>query len=219
MTNVISAAFGSAGERCMACAVVTVEEGIADEFIALLKEKAQSVKIGNGLDDGVFLGPVIREENKRRTLQYIEKGLEEGASLICDGRENTPDQGYFVGPTIFENVTTEMTIWKEEIFAPVLSVIRVKNLKEAVEIANRSEFANGACIFTSNASAIRYFRENIDAGMLGVNLGVPAPMAFFPFSGWKSSFFGTLHANGKDSVDFYTHKKVVTARYAAPAFE
>ncbi|MDU7473252.1 MAG: methylmalonate-semialdehyde dehydrogenase [Paenibacillus macerans] len=219
VTNVISAAFGSAGERCMACAVVTVEEGIADEFIALLKEKAQSVKIGNGLDDGVFLGPVIREENKRRTLQYIEKGLEEGASLICDGRENTPDQGYFVGPTIFENVTTEMTIWKEEIFAPVLSVIRVKNLKEAVEIANRSEFANGACIFTSNASAIRYFRENIDAGMLGVNLGVPAPMAFFPFSGWKSSFFGTLHANGKDSVDFYTHKKVVTARYAAPAFE
>lgn len=219
VTNVISAAFGSAGERCMACAVVTVEEGIADEFIALLKEKAQSVKIGNGLDDGVFLGPVIREENKRRTLQYIEKGLEEGASLICDGRENTPDQGYFVGPTIFENVTTEMTIWKEEIFAPVLSVIRVKHLKEAVEIANRSEFANGACIFTSNASAIRYFRENIDAGMLGVNLGVPAPMAFFPFSGWKSSFFGTLHANGKDSVDFYTHKKVVTARYAAPAFE
>ncbi|GJM76578.1 methylmalonate semialdehyde dehydrogenase [acylating] [Paenibacillus macerans] len=185
VTNVISAAFGSAGERCMACAVVTVEEGIADEFIALLKEKAQSVKIGNGLDDGVFLGPVIREENKRRTLQYIEKGLEEGASLICDGRENTPDQGYFVGPTIFENVTTEMTIWKEEIFAPVLSVIRVKNLKEAVEIANRSEFANGACIFTSNASAIRYFRENIDAGMLGVNLGVPAPMAFFPFSGWN----------------------------------
>ncbi|WP_425464478.1 methylmalonate-semialdehyde dehydrogenase [Paenibacillus oralis] len=219
VTNVISAAFGSAGERCMACAVVTVEEGIADEFIALLKEKAQSAKIGNGLDDGVFLGPVIREENKQRTLRYIEKGLEEGAALICDGRDNVPDQGYFVGPTIFENVTTDMTIWKEEIFAPVLSVIRVKNLKEAVEIANRSEFANGACIFTSNASAIRYFRENIDAGMLGVNLGVPAPMAFFPFSGWKSSFFGTLHANGKDSVDFYTHKKVVTARYATPAFE
>ncbi|MGZ7445942.1 methylmalonate-semialdehyde dehydrogenase [Paenibacillus sp. TH7-28] len=219
VTNVISAAFGSAGERCMACAVVTVEEGIADEFIALLKEKAQSAKIGNGLDDGVFLGPVIREENKQRTLRYIEKGLEEGAALICDGRDNVPDQGYFVGPTIFEHVTTDMTIWKEEIFAPVLSVIRVKNLKEAVEIANRSEFANGACIFTSNASAIRYFRENIDAGMLGVNLGVPAPMAFFPFSGWKSSFFGTLHANGKDSVDFYTHKKVVTARYATPAFD
>ncbi|QUF65319.1 CoA-acylating methylmalonate-semialdehyde dehydrogenase [Bacillus atrophaeus] len=218
ITNIIGAAFGSAGERCMACAVVTVEEGIADEFMAKLQEKAASVKMGNGLDDGVFLGPVIREDNKKRTLSYIEKGLEEGARLVCDGRENVSDEGYFVGPTIFDNVTTNMTIWKDEIFAPVLSVIRVKNLKEAVEIANESEFANGACLFTSNANAIRYFRENIDAGMLGINLGVPAPMAFFPFSGWKSSFFGTLHANGKDSVDFYTRKKVVTARYPSPNF-
>ncbi len=219
VTNVVSAAFGSAGERCMACAVVTVEEGIADEFIALLKEKTQNVKMGNGLDDGVFLGPVIREENKERTIRYIEKGVEEGAQLLIDGRDRLLEDGYFVGPTIFEGVTTDMTIWKEEIFAPVLSVIRVKNLKEAVEIANQSEFANGACLFTTNAHSIRYFRENIDAGMLGINLGVPAPMAFFPFSGWKSSFYGTLHANGKDSVDFYTRKKVVTARYTEPEFE
>ncbi len=218
VTNIVGAAFGSAGERCMACAVVTVEEGIADEFMAKLQEKVADIKIGNGLDDGVFLGPVIREDNKKRTLSYIEKGLEEGARLVCDGRENVSDDGYFVGPTIFDNVTTEMTIWKDEIFAPVLSIIRVKNLKEAIEIANKSEFANGACLFTSNANAIRYFRENIDAGMLGINLGVPAPMAFFPFSGWKSSFFGTLHANGKDSVDFYTRKKVVTARYPEPDF-
>ncbi|MDL5024663.1 methylmalonate-semialdehyde dehydrogenase [Bacillus velezensis] len=218
VTNIIGAAFGSAGERCMACAVVTVEEGIADEFMAKLQEKAADIKIGNGLDDGVFLGPVIREDNKKRTHSYIEKGIEEGARLLCDGRENATEDGYFVGPTIFGNVTTDMTIWKDEIFAPVLSVIRVKNLKEAVDIANQSEFANGACLFTSNANAIRYFRENIDAGMLGINLGVPAPMAFFPFSGWKSSFFGTLHANGKDSVDFYTRKKVVTARYPSPDF-
>lgn len=219
ITNIIGAAFGSAGERCMACAVVTVEEGIADKFIARLTEAAKNIKMGNGLDDGVFLGPVIREENKKRTLQYIETGIEEGASMLCDGRANISDEGFFVGPTIFDNVTTDMTLWKEEIFAPLLSIIRVKNLKEAVDTANQSEFANGACIFTSNASAIRYFRENIDAGMLGVNLGVPAPMAFFPFSGWKSSFFGTLHANGKDSVDFYTRKKVVTARYKSPSFE
>ncbi|QBG58456.1 methylmalonate-semialdehyde dehydrogenase (acylating) [Bacillus amyloliquefaciens] len=218
VTNIIGAAFGSAGERCMACAVVTVEEGIADEFMAKLQEKAADIKLGNGLDDGVFLGPVIREDNKKRTHSYIEKGIEEGARLLCDGRENVTEDGYFVGPTIFDNVTTDMTIWKDEIFAPVLSVIRVKNLKEAVDIANQSEFANGACLFTSNANAIRYFRENIDAGMLGINLGVPAPMAFFPFSGWKSSFFGTLHANGKDSVDFYTRKKVVTARYPSPDF-
>ncbi|EKZ4403813.1 CoA-acylating methylmalonate-semialdehyde dehydrogenase [Listeria monocytogenes] len=219
VTNVISAAFGSAGERCMACAVVTVEEGIADEFLAALRTAAQNVKIGNGLDDGVFLGPVIREENQKRTIAYIEKGLEEGAKLTVDGRETGLSEGHFVGPTILEDVTTDMTIWKDEIFAPVLSVIRVKNLQEAVRVANQSEFANGACIFTNNAKAIRYFREKIDAGMLGVNLGVPAPMAFFPFSGWKSSFYGTLHANGKDSVDFYTHKKVVTVRYSLKGYE
>ncbi|HHP8965519.1 TPA: methylmalonate-semialdehyde dehydrogenase [Listeria monocytogenes] len=219
VTNVISAAFGSAGERCMACAVVTVEEGIADEFIEALRTAAQNVKIGNGLDDGVFLGPVIREENQKRTIAYIEKGIEEGAKLTVDGRETGLSEGHFVGPTILEDVTTDMTIWKDEIFAPVLSVIRVKNLQEAVRVANQSEFANGACIFTNNAKAIRYFREKIDAGMLGVNLGVPAPMAFFPFSGWKSSFYGTLHANGKDSVDFYTHKKVVTARYSLKGYE
>ncbi|EKB5971937.1 CoA-acylating methylmalonate-semialdehyde dehydrogenase [Listeria monocytogenes] len=219
VTNVISAAFGSAGERCMACAVVTVEEGIADEFLAVLRTAAKNVKIGNGLDDGVFLGPVIREENQKRTIAYIEKGVEEGAKLTVDGRETGLSEGHFVGPTILEDVTTDMTIWKDEIFAPVLSVIRVKNLQEAVRVANQSEFANGACIFTNNAKAIRYFREKIDAGMLGVNLGVPAPMAFFPFSGWKSSFYGTLHANGKDSVDFYTHKKVVTARYSLKGYE
>ncbi|EHD1587584.1 CoA-acylating methylmalonate-semialdehyde dehydrogenase [Listeria monocytogenes] len=219
VTNVISAAFGSAGERCMACAVVTVEEGIADEFLAALRTAAKNVKIGNGLDDGVFLGPVIREENQKRTIAYIEKGVEEGAKLTVDGRETGLSEGHFVGPTILEDVTTDMTIWKDEIFAPVLSVIRVKNLQEAVRVANQSEFANGACIFTNNAKAIRYFREKIDAGMLGVNLGVPAPMAFFPFSGWKSSFYGTLHANGKDSVDFYTHKKVVTARYSLKGYE
>lgn len=217
--NVIASAFGSAGERCMACSVVTVEEGIADTFIEKLVEKAKGLTIGHGLDEGVFLGPVIREQNQQRTLGYIQKGVEEGATLVCDGRKDVPENGYFVGPTIFDGVTTDMSIWKDEIFAPVLSIVRVKNLKEAVETANRSEFANGACIYTSNASSIRYFRENIDAGMLGVNLGVPAPMAFFPFSGWKSSFYGTLPANGKDSVEFYTRKKVVTANYKAPTFE
>lgn len=211
--NVISAAFGSAGERCMACAVLEVEDAIADEFMEKLVAAAKAVKIGNGLDEGVFLGPVIRQENQERTFGYIEKGLDEGARLVLDGRKNIPEKGYFVGPTIFEGVTTEMTIWQEELFAPVLSVIRIKDIQEGVEIANKSAFANGACLFTNNASAIRYFRESIDAGMLGINLGVPAPMAFFAFSGYKDSFFGDLHCNGKDSVEFYTHRKVVTARY------
>lgn len=160
---IVAAAFGSAGERCMAAAVVTVEEGIADQFMEQLVAETKNIKIGNGLEEEVFLGPVIREENQKRTFKYIETGIKEGAKLVTDGRENVPTDGYFVGPTIFDQVTTEMTIWKDELFAPVLSIIRVKNLKEAVAIANQSEFANGACLFTNNAGAIRYFRERIDA--------------------------------------------------------
>ncbi len=214
-TQILNAAFGSAGERCMACSVVAVEESVADEFIELLVKKANEIKIGNGLDEGIFLGPVIREEHKERTLQYIQTGEEEGANLIRDGRKDDSAQegGYFVGPTIFDNVTSEMKIWKDEIFAPVLSISRIKNLDEGISLTNQSEFANGACIFTKDGGSLRTFRENIDAGMLGVNIGVPAPMAFFPFSGWKDSFYGDLHANGKDGLEFYTRKKVVTARW------
>ena len=216
--NIIGSAFGSAGERCMATAMVALQEDIADEFMEKFTQAAKDIKIGNGMDDGVFLGPVIDQAQKDRTHSYIEKGIEEGAKLVLDGRERGSEDGYFVGPTIFEDVTTDMAIWKDEIFAPVLSIARVKDLKEAISMANKSEFANGACLFTNNTSAVRYFRETIDAGMLGINLGVPAPMAIFPFSGWKSSFYGDLHANGKDSVEFYTHKKVVTAQYPTKNF-
>lgn len=213
--EIINAAFGSAGERCMAAAVAVVEDDVADEFINTLTQAANSITIGNGLDDDVFLGPVIREGHKERTLGYIQSGVEQGATLIRDGREDdaAKGEGYFVGPTIFDNVTQDMEIWKEEIFAPVLSVVRVKDLSGAINVANASSFANGACLFTNNAKAIRQFREEIDAGMLGVNLGVPAPMAFFPFSGYKNSFYGDLHANGKDGVEFYTRKKMLTARF------
>ncbi|MFY8330234.1 CoA-acylating methylmalonate-semialdehyde dehydrogenase [Vagococcus carniphilus] len=209
---IIGAAFGSAGERCMAAAVVAVEDAIYDDFMEKLTKAAKEIKMGNGLDDGIFLGPVIREENLNRTVKYIEAGEKAGANLILDGRKTMDESGYFIGPTIFEGVTTDMSIWKDEIFAPVLSIVRIKDLKEGIELANQSEFANGACLFTNNASAVRHFRETIDAGMLGINLGVPAPMAMFPFSGWKSSFYGTLPANGKAGVDFYTRNKVVTAR-------
>ncbi|WP_343209897.1 CoA-acylating methylmalonate-semialdehyde dehydrogenase [Anaerolentibacter hominis] len=216
ITNILGAAYGSAGERCMACAVLCIEDAIYDEFMERFVQRSKEVKMGNGLDDGVFLGPVVREENLKRTVSYIEKGIAEGATLVLDGRERMDDKGYFIGPTIFADVTTDMTIWKDEIFAPVVCAVRVKNVQEGVALANQSEFANGACIFTTNANAIRYFRENVDAGMLGINLGVPAPMAMFPFSGWKSSFYGSMHCNGKDGVDFYTRRKVVTARYPEP---
>ncbi|MFK4479114.1 CoA-acylating methylmalonate-semialdehyde dehydrogenase [Bacillus sp. RC206] len=213
--EITSAAFGSAGERCMAAAVVVVEEDVADELVNRLLQEANAIKIGNGLEEGVFLGPVIREVHKERTLGYIQSGVEQGATLIRDGREDdvANSQGYFVGPTIFDNVTEEMKIWQDEIFAPVLSIVRVKDLMEAIHVANASPFANGACLYTNSAKAIREFREEIDTGMLGVNLGVPAPMAFFPFSGYKKSFYGDLHANGKDGVEFYTRKKMLTARY------
>ncbi|MEB6044411.1 CoA-acylating methylmalonate-semialdehyde dehydrogenase [Staphylococcus pseudoxylosus] len=216
--DVIGAAFGSAGERCMAAAVIAIEKNVYDEFKEKLVQAAKDIVIGNGLEDNVFLGPVIREENKARTLSYVDAGVEEGATLVLDGREDNKEDGYFVKPTIFENVTPDMKLWQDEIFAPVLSLVKVKNLKEGIELANKSEFANGACLFTDSASSIRYFREHIDAGMLGINLGVPAPMAIFPFSGWKSSFYGSLHANGKDSIEFYTHRKVITARHDEPKF-
>ncbi|SMO41860.1 methylmalonate-semialdehyde dehydrogenase [acylating] [Melghirimyces algeriensis] len=212
--GIIGAAFGSAGERCMACSVVVAVGDIGDELVARLVNASDEIRIGNGLKEDVFLGPVIRDTHKERTLGFIEIGEKEGARLVRDGRkDDLPEEGWFVGPTIFDEVKPGMKIWEEEIFAPVLSVVRAKDLTEAIEVANRSRFANGMCIYTDSAKAVRQFREEADAGMLGVNLGVPAPMAFFPFSGWKDSFYGDLHANGKDGVEFYTRKKMVTARY------
>jgi len=216
VSNIVSAAFGSAGERCMAASVVVAVGGIADELVRRLAAAADMLAIGNGLDEGVFLGPVIRPEHKERTIRYIDAGVREGAELVRDGRSDaaaTEGRGYFLGPTIFDRVAPGMTIWNEELFAPVLSIVRANDLAEAIAIANRSPFANGACLYTDSAKAIRQFRESIDAGMLGINVGVPAPMAFFPFSGYKNSFYGDLHANGRDGVEFYTRKKMVTARY------
>lgn len=213
--EIIASAFGSAGERCMACSVVVAVDEIAEPLLKKLVEKANEIRLGNGLDENNFLGPVIRQEHKQKTERYIEIGVKEGALLIRDGRKDDANQekGYFIGPTIFDQVDSSMKIWKEEIFAPVLSVARVKTLEEAIELINQSELGNGACIFTQDGSNVRYFRENIEVGMLGVNIGVPAPMSFFPFSGWKNSFYGDLHVNGTDGVEFYTRRKMLTARW------
>ncbi|WP_102348965.1 CoA-acylating methylmalonate-semialdehyde dehydrogenase [Bacillus sp. Marseille-P3661] len=215
VSQIISSAFGSAGERCMACSVVVAVGDIAAELTEKLIKASNELQIGNGLDDGVFLGPVINKAHKTRTIQYIESGIDEGAALVRDGRKDAvvSNKGFFVGPTIFDHVTTEMKIWKDEIFAPVLNIVRVSDLDEAIQLTNKSAFANGACIYTKDGGHVRKFREEIDAGMLGVNVGVPAPMAFFPFSGWKNSFYGDLHANGQDGVEFYTRKKMITSRW------
>ncbi|GGA14130.1 methylmalonate semialdehyde dehydrogenase [acylating] 2 [Paenibacillus marchantiophytorum] len=212
--NIIMSSFGSAGERCMACsAVVVVGDGGA--FVESLQQSAATMVIGNGVEDAVTLTPVIRDEQRTRIESYIDKGMEEGAKLLLDGRlvQERAGDGYFLGATIFDHVQPQMTIAKEEIFGPVLSILRAADLDEALTLVNQSRFGNSAVIYTENAKAVRKFREEVEAGMLGVNVGVPAPMAFFPFSGWKDSFYGDLHANGKDGVEFYTKKKMITARY------
>jgi malonate-semialdehyde dehydrogenase (acetylating) / methylmalonate-semialdehyde dehydrogenase len=212
--HVLSSTFGSAGQRCMACSAVVVV-GDNERFVQALKKKADELLIGNGMDDEVLLTPVIRKEHRVKVLGYIEKGLEEGANLIRDGRGEMDvlPEGNFLGPTIFDHVTPEMTIAKDEIFAPVLSLLRAKDLDEGLEFIRKSRYGNGATIYTNNAKAIRQFREEADAGMLGINVGVPATMAFFPFSGWKDSFYGDLHVNGKDGLNFFTRKKMITSRF------
>ncbi len=211
----ISSAFGNAGERCLAGSVLLVEEKIADEFIELLAETTDRMGIGDGLEPGKELGPVIRDEHRARIVSYIESGVAEGATPLRDGRvvDASVGKGFFLGPTLFDHVKPEMTIAREEIFGPVLSIIRVHDLEDAIAVANRSELGNAAVLYTSSGKAARVFREKIEAGMLGVNIGVPAPMAYFPFSGWKGSFYGDLHATGRDGVEFYTKKKMITTRW------
>lgn len=171
--------------------------------------------LGNGMNEEVTLTPIIRSEQRTRIEAFIDKGIEEGAELLLDGRnaEACSTEGFFLGATVFDHVKPNMTIAKEEIFGPVLSLFRAEDLDEALLLVNQSRFGNSAVIYTENAKAVRKFREEVEAGMLGVNVGVPAPMAFFPFSGWKDSFYGDLHANGKDGVEFYTKKKMITSRY------
>ncbi len=213
--NIIMSSFGSAGERCMACSAVVAVGEIGDRLVEALRKKADEIKMGNGLEKGVFLGPLIRDSHRQKVLNYIDAGQKEGAQLVRDGRDEAErmEKGYFLGATIFDHVTPDMTIAREEIFAPVLSVLRAKDLDDAIAQTNRSRFGNSAVIYTNDAKAVRQFREEVEAGMLGVNVGVPAPMAFFPFSGWKNSFYGDLHANGKDGVEFYTKKKMITSRF------
>ncbi|MFF2156977.1 CoA-acylating methylmalonate-semialdehyde dehydrogenase [Paenibacillus chitinolyticus] len=212
--SIIESAFGSAGERCMACSVVVLVGEDRDGLKQKLIDAADRLQIGNGEDKETELGPLIRQSHKDRTLDYLSSGEQEGAVLLRDGRKDgaASGVGYFLGPTVFDEVTPAMKIWQDEIFAPVLSIMQADSLEEAIAIANRSSFANGACIYTGQLAAVRQFREEIDAGMLGVNIGVPAPTALFPFSGYKNSFYGDLHVNGKDGLEFYTRKKVMTVK-------
>lgn len=213
--TIISSAFGCAGERCMAASVAVVVEDVADEFVAHLVEESNALRLGNGLEPGIDLGPVIRSSHLEKVHSYIERGVEEGAALVRDGREDVSDldTGYFLGATILDHATPEMVVIRDEIFAPVLSVVRVRDFEQGLDTISKSRYGNGACIYTNSGRLGREFSMRVEAGMVGVNVGVPAPMGFFAFSGWKQSFYGDLHANGKDGVEFFTKKKTITSRW------
>ncbi len=214
----IGACFGCAGQRCLAgSALVAVgdrprQDAVVETFVSA----ARALKPGDGLDEAATLCPVINQEHRQRVLDAIERGGRAGARVVLDGRglavPDRPD-GCFVGATVFDEVAPEMFLAREEIFGPVVSVLRARDLDEAITLANRSRYGNSVSLFTRSGAAARAFRARIQAGMLGVNLGVPAPMAFFSFGGWKESFFGDLNAHGPDAVAFYTRKKVVTERW------
>ncbi len=211
--NIISSAYGNAGERCLAGSVLVTVGDVADEVVGKIREAASAMKVGPGYEEGSELTPLIRDSHRSRVKDYVDLGESEGATVALDGREPPLDEGFFFGPTILDNVTQDMRVAREEIFGPVLSVVRVESLKEAVEFTNGSSFGNACSIYTENGAAVRYWRENVEAGMLGVNIGVAAPMAFFPFNGVKNSFYGDLHATGKDGVRFFTENKVEITRY------
>ena len=214
---VLSSAFGNAGERCLASSVVVAVGDAADRLTPLLVERAQVMRVGDGADSATEMGPVIRSEHRARVESAIERGVSEGAQLALDGRDGAGSEegthGYYLRPSIFTDVAPEMSIAREEIFGPVLSIMTAPTLDEAIETANRSRFGNAAVICTTSGAAARTFQMRIEAGMVGVNVGVPAPVAWFPFAGWKQSFYGDLHATGMDAVNFYTERKVITSRW------
>lgn len=214
--GIINSAFGCAGERCMALPVVVAEDEIADALVAKLVELAKNLKVGPAYDKTSTLGPVVDNKHKERILKWIQKGIDEGAALILDGRNVTVEgyeKGFYLGPTIFDHVTEDMTIGTQEIFGPVLCIKRVKNFEEGLTIMNNNPFANGSVIFTQNGYFAREFVNRTHGGMVGVNVGIPVPVGVFPFSGHKNSFFGDLHCLGKDGVRFYTESKTVTTKW------
>jgi malonate-semialdehyde dehydrogenase (acetylating)/methylmalonate-semialdehyde dehydrogenase len=213
----MGAAFGCSGQRCMAGSVAVAVEGAGEPLLKRLREATAVLKVGpTDQDDSVAMGPLVDAAARDRVLHYLELGVKEGASLVADGRKSAArasSRGFFVGPSVFDRAQPDMQIVRDEIFGPVLSVMRAASLDEAIAQANRSPYGNGAVIFTSDGAAARKFTREIQCGMVGVNVGVPAPMAAFPFSGWNQSFFGDLHMQGLEGIQFYTRSKVVLSRW------
>jgi malonate-semialdehyde dehydrogenase (acetylating)/methylmalonate-semialdehyde dehydrogenase len=208
------AGYGSAGERCMAISVVVAVGDIADELVKALAVRARTLKVNTGSDPDAEMGPLVTAEHHAKVRGYIDKGVEEGAQLVVDGREFVgPKGGFFLGGTLFDRVTTKMTIYQDEIFGPVLSVVRVPDLAAGVALVNANRYGNGVAIFTRDGASAREFVHRIDVGMIGINVPIPVPMAFHSFGGWKESLFGDHAMHGPDGVHFYTRLKTVTARW------
>ncbi len=212
----IGAAYGSAGERCMAVSAVVAVGAAGDPLVALLKKKAQAIKIGPGDRDGVDMGPLVTCQHRDKVSSYVDQGVNEGAKLVLDGRGKKVaghEEGYFLGTSLFDRVTPAMEIYKNEIFGPVLVVLRADTLEEAIAIVNRNPYANGVAIFTESGGAARRFTNEVTIGMVGVNVPIPVPVAYYSFGGWKNSLFGDLHVHGTEGVKFYTRTKAVTTRW------
>jgi malonate-semialdehyde dehydrogenase (acetylating) / methylmalonate-semialdehyde dehydrogenase len=213
---IMGAAYGSAGERCMAISTVVAVGAVADTLVAKLKERAEKLVVGPGNRKGVDMGPVISAPHRDKIVGYIDSGVKQGAKLVTDGRGirvEGYERGFFVGPTLFDNVGTTMDIYRDEIFGPVLIVLRVASLDEAIRMINGNPYANGTAIFTTSGAAARRFQNEIEVGMVGINVPIPVPMAFFSFGGWKASLFGDLHMHGMEGVYFYTRTKAITTRW------
>ncbi len=214
----IGAAYGSAGERCMAISAVVAVGEIGDPLVEALAERARKLPVGPGTRRGVEMGPVITGPHRDRIRGFIEAGQREGAKLVLDGRKLDVEgggKGFFVGPTLFDRVTPEMSIYREEIFGPVLVVLRARTLDEAIDLVNANPYGNGTGVFTRSGAAAQRYARDVSVGMVGVNVPIPVPMAFFSFGGWKQSLFGDLHVHGPEGIAFYTRRKVVTTRWPA----
>jgi malonate-semialdehyde dehydrogenase (acetylating)/methylmalonate-semialdehyde dehydrogenase len=214
--GLIGSAFGAAGQRCMAGSVVVAVGDAHEQLLGPLADATRALTVGDGASETTDVGPVVSCAARARIVEWIERAVADGAQLLVDGRDGAAgldSRGAYVGPTILDGVTAEMAIAQAEVFGPVLCIIRADTLDEATQIVNRSRFGNGTSIFTESGAAVRRYRHDVEAGMIGVNIGVAAPVAFFPFSGWKDSFLGDLHAHGPDAVEFYTRKKTVTSRF------
>jgi malonate-semialdehyde dehydrogenase (acetylating)/methylmalonate-semialdehyde dehydrogenase len=210
---ILNSAFGNAGERCLAGSVAVAVGEAAERFLGPLKDAASKMVVGPGDQAGVQVGPLIRADHRDRVAAYVDSGVAEGAELVVDGRGEMSRPGFFLGPTILDRVTADMEVGHEEIFGPVLSVARAASLDEAIAQANRMALGNMATIFTQSGRSAREFRDRVEAGMIGINVPIAQPFAFFPFSGWKGSFYGDLHVHGTDGIEFYTRKKVVVTRW------